>query len=122
MLIVCPHLRKSKLFVNTPLPVLSVQVHPLGKTEIEDHTTETLWLGASFPLNLSVLSRYKQLINLAKHTEVARRVTNPPRAILYIFSQSKYLQPSLPPLYIVISFELIVKIKNKYCWIYDRSF
>ena len=69
MLIVCPHLRKSKLFVTMTLPVLSVQVHPLGKTEIEDHTTETLWLGASFPLNLSVLSRYRQISLLAKHTE-----------------------------------------------------
>ena len=68
MTIVFRHLRKSKLFFTMNFPVLSVQVHPLGKTEIEDHTTESLWLGPSFPLNLSVLSRYRQQVLLAKHT------------------------------------------------------
>ena len=30
---------------------LSILVHPLGKTEIRDHTTDAMWLGASFPID-----------------------------------------------------------------------
>ena len=34
---------------------LSVLVHPLGRTEVRDHTTDAMWLGPSFPLDISVL-------------------------------------------------------------------
>merc|ERR1712008_126833 len=37
---------------------LSILVHPLGKTEISDHTTEAMWLGPSWPLDTSVLDRF----------------------------------------------------------------
>ena len=29
---------------------LSILVHPLGKTEIQDHTTDAMWLGKPYPL------------------------------------------------------------------------
>ena len=34
---------------------LSVLVHPLGKTELRDHTLDAMWMGNSFPLDTSVL-------------------------------------------------------------------
>ena len=35
---------------------LSVLVHPLGHTAIQDHTSDAMWLGPSFPLDLSPLN------------------------------------------------------------------
>ena len=35
---------------------LSVLVHPLGRTEVRDHTSDAMWLGPSYRLDLSVLS------------------------------------------------------------------
>ena len=35
---------------------LSILVHPLGRTEVRDHTTDALWLGPSFRLDLSALN------------------------------------------------------------------
>ena len=35
---------------------LSVLVHPLGKTELRDHTSDAMWLGPSYPLDLSALN------------------------------------------------------------------
>ena len=35
---------------------LSVLVHPLGKTEVRDHSSDAMWLGPSFPLDISSLS------------------------------------------------------------------
>ena len=35
---------------------LSVLVHPLGRTEVRDHTTDAMWLGPSFRLDLSTLN------------------------------------------------------------------
>ena len=35
---------------------LSVLVHPLGKTEVRDHTTDAMWLGPSYRLDLTTLS------------------------------------------------------------------
>ena len=35
---------------------LSILVHPLGKTEVRDHTTDAMWLGPSFRLDLSTLN------------------------------------------------------------------
>merc|ERR1712243_490838 len=34
---------------------LSVLVHPLGKTELMDHTRDAMWLGPSFPIDTSIL-------------------------------------------------------------------
>merc|ERR1712002_788511 len=34
---------------------LSVLFHPLGKTEMDDHTRDAMWLGPSFPIDLHVL-------------------------------------------------------------------
>ena len=34
---------------------LSVLIHPLGHTEIRDHTSDAMWLGPSFPLDLTPL-------------------------------------------------------------------
>ena len=34
---------------------LSVLFHPLGKTEIRDHTVDAMWLGPSFPIDLTPL-------------------------------------------------------------------
>ena len=35
---------------------LSVLIHPLGHTAIQDHTSDAMWLGPSFPLDLSPLN------------------------------------------------------------------
>ena len=35
---------------------LSVLVHPLGRTEVRDHTSDAMWLGPSYRLDVSVLS------------------------------------------------------------------
>ena len=35
---------------------LSVLVHPLGKTELGDHTSEAMWLGPSYVLDTSMLN------------------------------------------------------------------
>ena len=37
---------------------LSVLFHPLGRTEIRDHTVDVMWLGSSFPIDLSPLDLY----------------------------------------------------------------
>ena len=37
---------------------LSVLVHPLGKTEVRDHTSDAMWLGPSYRLDVSHLSPY----------------------------------------------------------------
>ena len=34
---------------------LSVLFHPLGRAEVRDHTTDAMWLGPSFPLDISIL-------------------------------------------------------------------
>ena len=34
---------------------LSVLVHPLGRMEVRDHTTDAMQLGPPFPLDISVL-------------------------------------------------------------------
>ena len=34
---------------------LSILVHPLGRNEVEDHSTHAMWLGQPFPLDLSIL-------------------------------------------------------------------
>ena len=35
---------------------LSVLIHPLGRTEVEDHTKHSMWLGTPFPLELANLN------------------------------------------------------------------
>merc|ERR1712112_644929 len=38
-----------------PHPCGSYEVHPLGKTELMDHTRDAMWLGPSFPIDTSIL-------------------------------------------------------------------
>ena len=35
---------------------LSVLLHPLARTEVEDHTIHKMWLGEPFPLDLTNMS------------------------------------------------------------------
>ena len=42
-----PHFMSFVLYNRGDLTVL---VHPLGKTEIRDHTLDAMWLGNSYPL------------------------------------------------------------------------
>ena len=36
---------------------LSVLIHPLGRNEVEDHCQHPMWLGQSYPLDVSNLNR-----------------------------------------------------------------
>ena len=49
------YLPKMLTFMMYKRGTLSVLVHPLGRTEIRDHTSDAMWLGPSFPLDLSPL-------------------------------------------------------------------
>ena len=35
---------------------LSVLLHPLGRTEVRDHTSDAMWLGPSWVMDISVLN------------------------------------------------------------------
>ncbi len=37
---------------------LSILVHPLGKSEVEDHTTHSMWLGSPFRLRVETLAAF----------------------------------------------------------------
>eukprot|EP01123_Difflugia_compressa_P006815 TRINITY_DN1919_c0_g1_i1.p1 TRINITY_DN1919_c0_g1~~TRINITY_DN1919_c0_g1_i1.p1 ORF type:complete len:209 (-),score=27.39 TRINITY_DN1919_c0_g1_i1:109-735(-) len=43
---------------------LTILLHPLSPHEIEDHTARTMWLGPSFPLDLTVLTMDLEFVPL----------------------------------------------------------
>ena len=42
---------------------LTVLVHPLGRTEIRDHSIDAMWLGGSYPLGIININTYIYSIN-----------------------------------------------------------
>merc|ERR1711962_372366 len=44
---------------------LSVLVHPLGKSELLDHTRDAMWLGPSFPIDTSILDTYTSSLSFS---------------------------------------------------------
>ena len=48
---------------------LSVLVHPLGKTEIRDHSSDAMWLGKPFPLG-----EHSDAMKAKKDKNVARKI------------------------------------------------
>ena len=49
---------------------LSVLFHPLGKTEIRDHTVDAMWLGPSFPIDLTHLDGVDVDVDVGQYPEL----------------------------------------------------